>query len=466
MSMAPEIPLNEQDKLFYCLECMGPPPIERINFSLEGGSIDIETLRKAYLIELEQYPIFNSVIKDRSIGHKWNLCWVPRKETFEKQAVTAHDLSNLPPEEADKKFRQILFDPFKGYSSFNQAPLKIILCKLPERKYKLMIFFHHASVDLAGVSSFIRDFFETYNRLESNQAIQKNPENIPILASPPILPRSFIKKLYGLLQALAVLVKLIIKQRGRPAAKLIYGKITSTGSTSAVMRAIPRERVKRYLAASKYFETTYNSFLVAAHTEALARWKKQRNEPCKTIRAQIHQDIRKTKDEFREFGNKFSPFIVMVHAEDKKDIPSLIRYIHQQTVQAKKSHMAEKIMNFTWIYQYTFLKKFLPLGNRILNKPTNPMFGDSFTISNCGKVWAGLDGKTYLTRLGDSEATECFMPGYPAPSIGVFTSLFTFRDKLCLSFSHYKWALSEEDAEKYIDLLEQTLEEMADLAQV
>jgi len=65
-----EIPLNEQDKLFYCLECMGSPPIERLNFTLEGGTINIELLRKAYLIEIERYPIFNSVIKDRSIGHK------------------------------------------------------------------------------------------------------------------------------------------------------------------------------------------------------------------------------------------------------------------------------------------------------------------------------------------------------------------------------------------------------------
>ena len=313
------------------------------------------------------------------------------------------------------------------------------------------------------MSIFIRDFFETFNQLVANQAVEKNLGNIPILATPPILPQSFKNKLYGLLQAVAVLVKLAIKQKGRQAATLIYGNISSVGSTSAVMRAIPHERVKQYLAAAKYLKITFNSFLVAAHTEALYRWKKQHNEPCKTVRTQIHQDIRKTKEEFRNFGNKFSPFIVMVHEKDMQDIHSLIRNIHEQTEQAKKNHMAEKIMNFVWIFQYTFVKKLLPLCDRILNKQANPMFGDSLTISNCGQVWAGPEGQTYLTHLGDSEVTECFMPGYPVSSIGVFTSFLTFKNKLCLSFSHYRWALAEEDAEKYIDLLEQTMDEMANI---
>ena len=185
--------------------------------------------------------------------------------------VTEHDLSNLSFGDADKKFRELLFDPFKGYSSFNQSPLKIILCKLPEKQYKLIILFHHASVDLAGVSNFIRDFFETFNQLASNQTVEKNSENIPILATPPILPQSFKNKLYGILQGVAVLIKLAIKQKGRQAAKLVYGNISSVGSTSAVMRSIQHERVKKYLATAKYLKITFNSFLVAAHTEALYR---------------------------------------------------------------------------------------------------------------------------------------------------------------------------------------------------
>ena len=459
-----EIPLNEQDKLFYSLECMGPPPVERVNFTLEGGAVDIELLRSACHIELERYPIFNSVIEERSSGRKWNLCWVPRRDSIENQMVTEHDFSNLPTREAVKKFRQILFDPFNGYNSFKQSPLKIILCKLPDNQYKLIMFFHHASVDLAGVSSFVRDLFDTFNKLAQNLPTEKNPENTPIPATPQILPQTFVNKLCGLFQALAVVVRLMIKQKGRRVATLASGNMLPDGSTLAVMRAIPVERVEKYMEVSKKSEITFNSFLVAAHGEALYRWKARHKEICRTVRAQVHQDLRKTKEEFNKFGNKFSPFVVMIHEEDRLDMPGLLRNVHEQTLQAKKNHVAEKLMNFLWIFQYTFAKKLLSLCARFLNKPANPMFGDSFTISNCGRIWAGPDGKTYLTHLGDSMVTECFMPGFPVPSIGVFTSFSTFRGKLCLSFSYYKWVLSEEDANMFVDLLEQTMDEMADIA--
>ncbi len=458
-----EIPLNEQDKLFYSLECMGPPPVERVNFTLEGGAIDVELLRNACNVELERYPIFNSVLEDRSTGSKWNLCWVVNGDPLVNQMVTEHDFSCLPSCEAVKKFRHLLFDPFNGYNSFKQSPLKIILCKLPGNQYRLIMFFHHASVDLAGVSSFVRDLFDTFNKLALKQPTEKKPENTPIPETSQILPQTFVKKLYGLFQGLVVLARLMIKQKGRKVATLAGGNMSPDGLTSAVMRAIPVEKVKRYMEVSKKSDITFNSFLVAAHGEALYGWKSQHKEPCRTVRAQVHQDIRKTKKEFRKFGNKFSPFVVMIHEEDRADIPGLLRNVHEQTLQAKKNHVAEKLTSFLWIFQYTFAKKLLSLCAGFLNKPANPMFGDSFTISNCGRLWAGLDGTTYLTHLGDSVVTECFMPGYPVPSIGVFTSFSTFRGKLCLSFSYYKGVLSEEDAQMFVDLLEQTMDEMADI---
>jgi NRPS condensation-like uncharacterized protein len=318
-------------------------------------------------------------------------------------------------------------------------------------------------VDLAGVISFVRDFFQTFNCLAKGSTIERRPENTPVTATPRILPQSFPRKIYGLLQALGVVTGLMIRQKGRCAATLIRTGAASIGPTSAVMHTISSERMKRYLAAARHSAVTFNSFIAAAHVEALCRWKKQKKEACLTVRVQVHQDLRKTREEYRMFGNKFSPFVIMIHEEDNKNAHSLLRNVHQQAVKAKNCHVAEKMLNFTWIFQYSIIKKLFPFFARSLNRPANPMLGDSFTLSNCGRLWAGQDGETYLTHLGESEVTECFMPGYPVPSVGVFTSFSTFRNKLCLSFSYYKHVLSEEDAEKFIDLFEHTMDDIADI---
>jgi len=85
------IPLNELGRLFYCLELLGYPVVQRTHFEFQGALPDIELLRQAYLLEVELYTIFKSVIRESCSGLTWNLCWEPLSSVNTGQIIQQYD---------------------------------------------------------------------------------------------------------------------------------------------------------------------------------------------------------------------------------------------------------------------------------------------------------------------------------------------------------------------------------------
>ena len=463
MEKHPEnIPLNELDKLFYGFECVGNPPIQRIHYELRGGSVDIGILRQAYLRLLERYPIANATLEERCSFLKWHACWVPRKQTDEERLVSLCDLSHLSQEAAEERFAEIRFNPYQNHSSFKDPPLSMILFKFPGKNYRLMTFFHHAAVDGYGYFMFFKDMFDTYNQLAANKEPQTKPDEGPIVMGSPLLPTTLRGKLQAIARAMFVLMKIFLKRKGRVPAKLIYGKGTFKGKTAVVHRAFEPQQMKRYISASKHFGTTFTNYFVAAHTLALERWKRGRNEPCGPISVQIHKVLRKSDNEFRETANKFSVFLVMTLPEDRQDPAGLVNCISRQSRSAQENHMAEDLISGSWILNSAIVRKLMvPLGQLLFN---NQSIGESFQVGNLGRLWVGPDGETSITHLGDSEITACYMTGYPIPSIGSVTGYCTLGRALFLTFTYWTWAMSGPDAERFVDLIEEVLDELTGLA--
>ncbi|MEI6126670.1 MAG: hypothetical protein WCQ99_08990, partial [Pseudomonadota bacterium] len=241
MTQPQTIPLNELGKMFYALECMGYPVIQRTWFQLRRGSVDIELLRQAYLFEIERYPIFKSVIRDLPSSLRWNLCWSPLDRIDAAQSVRLCDLSQLNPQEAQKKFEEIQFDAFLQYSSQKNPPLFMVLCTFPESCSRLITFFHHAAADSAGCLLFLKNLFETYNSLAGKGTA--GPAALPAAGSSPplmtsqLLAASLVGRLKGFFQGIGLLVQQAFLKKGE-AAKLLYGKNTFAGTINAVCREI------------------------------------------------------------------------------------------------------------------------------------------------------------------------------------------------------------------------------------
>ena len=133
---APGIPLNELDKLFYAWELCGARPFSRILFEFKGGHIDIELLRQAYALEIKRRPMLNATIAENPSGPGWDVRWMPGDGADENLAVRLCDFSGMSAEAAEKKIRDIQFDPFTDYSSRKNPPFSLALCTVPDGRQK------------------------------------------------------------------------------------------------------------------------------------------------------------------------------------------------------------------------------------------------------------------------------------------------------------------------------------------
>jgi hypothetical protein len=219
--------------------------------------------------------------------------------------------------------------------------------------------------------------------------------------------------------------------------------------------------MQRYIDAARKLGATFTSFYSAAQVLALQRWKKARCEPCGPITVQLLKDLRETKKSLREVQNNFSAYSIMIPEKQISDSLGLVRFISRQSHKSIKDETPKRAAGLLWLLNFSIVKKLLPVwGNTVFNSPG---FGDSFQISNTGRLWAGPNGETLLTRLGDAEIAEFYMAvGPPIPTMGTYTGLCTFRGTLFLSFNYFTWALSKRDANAFVDLIEEVLDEIAD----
>ena len=455
MTTPPCIPLNELGRMFYCLERLGYPVIQRTHFEFQGAQPDIELLRQAYLLEAGRYAIFKSVIKESCSGLSWNLCWEPLASVDAGQIIQQYDFSREPVSRADERFSEIQFQACAGFDSRRTPPFFAALCSYPGGAFKLITFFHHAAADSAGCLLFLRDWFERYNSLTGGPHVQ------PAGKSPVLTSRLISGTVSGFAKAIACLISQLRGLSGE-SAKLLYGRSSFAGGINAVFRTFEPLRMKQYLAAAKQCGATFTSLFAAAQTLALDEWKKNHHEPCDTVSIQIHKSLRAAGPELCEVQNRFSIFMVASRSQDRRDPAALVRLLHRQSKRAADDRVAEKLIEALIPLRLRIARATLPVwGNQAC---TNPRFGSSLQISNIGRIWTGPDGHPLLDRLGDARITACYMPGHPIPSMGTFTSFCTYRDTLFLTFNYCNNTLDRTAAEEFVRLTEQKLDELTAMA--
>ena len=452
------IPLNELDKLFFTWELLGYQAMARILFEFSGGKIDLELLRQSYVAEIKRRPVLNARIDDNAPGKNWQVRWKLRDEIDAVHAVHMSDFSALSPDAAEENIRQLQFNPFTDFSLRTDAAFFLELCRMPGDKWKLLAFIHHALADGYGISLILEELFATYNQLIEGQNIDTSGIEIVAALPSPLLPKNrgeLFKRLFG---AIIFLSRLIIKARFTPAAKVAYGSHTFRAATFAVQRTITRERLSRYLAAAKRGGITFNILLVAAQATTIERWKRSRGEPCGIINIDVHQNLRTQPAELQELSNKFSPFIIPIKSADRRDPKTLLRYLQNMQEQATRDRIAQKMITFLYLLDTRIGRKTQRLWQNLIFN--NPLFGDSSSVSNIGKMWADSDGSTRITQLGDAEITACYIAGPPIPSIGNYFGYLTYNDSLFIIFNYFEWAMTTDEACRFVDLFEEILEEL------
>ena len=453
------IPLNELDKLFFTWELLGYQAMARILFEFRGGIIDLELLRQAYAAEIKRRPVLNARIDDSAPGKSRQVRWKLGDAINAVHAVRMSDFSALSPDAAEEKTRQLQFDPFTDFSLRADPPFFLVLCRMPEGRWKLLAFIHHALTDAHGISLILEELFVSYNQLAEGGSIDTAPGEIAAAVPSSLLPenrRELFKQIFG---AIVFLSRLVIKTGFTPPAKITYGSHTFRAATAAVQRALPPECLSRYLEAAKRGGITFNALLVAAQATAIEHWKQNRGEPCGLINMEVHQNLRTQPAELQELSNKFSPFIIPIQPADRSDPKTLMRHVQNMQEQAIRDRTAQKMIALLYLLDTRIGRRTERLWQNLLFN--NPRLGDSSLVTNLGKLWADRDGSTRITRLGDAEIISFYMAGPPIPSIGSYFSYLAYNGSLFITFNYFEWVMPAADACCFVDLFEKILDEFA-----
>jgi NRPS condensation-like uncharacterized protein len=457
----PGIPLNELDKMFYWVEPLGSRPIVRTVFEFKGGHIDLQLLRQAYALEIKRRPVLNATLAENPSGSGWDVRWMPRDFADENLAVRLCDFSGLSAEAAEKKIREIQFDPFTNYSAGKDLPFSMVLCPVPDGRQKLLAFSNHALTDAYGVGLIFQELFTTYNQLAAGLAPDDSLCPDPGLPSVALLPSSRVKRCIQVLGALAFIAGQAIKTGFQAPAKIFSGENSLSGATGAVQREMSQDRLSRYLAAAKRHGISFTVLFVAAQFQTIDRWKKARGETAGLISIDVHQNLRMEEREFLELSNKFSTFVISTLPRHRIRPKDLLQHVRREQEKAQRRGIAQKLICLLWLLDSRIVVKKLPpwVMNLLFS---NPKMGDSTQVTNLGRLWAGPDNSTRITRLGDAEISGCFMASQPSPAVGNFTSFLTFKNRLFLSFNYFNRTMTDAQAQQFMDLFEKALADLAE----
>ena len=453
------IPLNELDKLFYWGEPLGSRPIVRIVVEFKGGHIDIQLLRQAYALEIKRRPVLNATIAENPSGSGWDVRWMPRDWADENQAVRLCDFSDLSAGAAENKIKEIQFDPFTNFSSCKNPPFSMVLCTAPEGRQKLLAFIYHALTDAHGVGLILEELFTLYNHLAAGLAPDDSLCSDPGLPPSPLLPESRVKRCMLVLGALAFIAGQAIKTGFKSPAKIFSGENTLSGATAAVQREMSQDRLSRYLAAAKRQGISFTVLFAAAQIQAIDGWKKACGETAGVIGIDVHQNLRTAESEFFELSNKFSTFVISTLPRHRIRPKDLLQHVRRELEKAQRCGTAQKLICLLWLLDSSTVVKTLPLWMNLFFN--NPKMGESTQVTNLGRLWAGPDNSTRITRLGDAEISGCYMAALPSPAIGNFSSFLTYNNRLFVSFNYFSRTMTDAQAQQFMNLFEEALQEFA-----
>ncbi|MCP4716701.1 MAG: hypothetical protein GY868_16390 [Deltaproteobacteria bacterium] len=457
MTKRMNIALNEMDTMFYCFECMGYPPVGKIHFELKGSAVDSDVLQRACSLMLERFPSFAGLLQENVTWFRWDISWYCDTAAAAEHAVAVFDYSGKNPEEARKMLESHTHEPLQEYSSHEQRPFRMVLCRMPGGVEHLLFYMNHACADGYGFLWFIQEFFGLYNYLLNTDTPYQWSASAPSTSPSSLLPKSLSRKVLTFAGALGVLINRRLRNIGVKNANLIQGKSSFKGSVRTKHRILEADAVAQYVKAARYHDAGMSEMLVAAQVIALERYRAECGEKCDGISVQIHHNIRTSPQQLRETGNFFSTMIIETRAHERASPDRIIKNITHKRRCVKSERMAERINSLLWLFRFGVTKKLLPFwGPAVFN---NPEVGDSLTVSNVSRIWMDKQGNHLVTNLGKAEVQACYMYGTPIPSTGTFMIIYTVHERLYLSFHYFEWAMSDAQADRYLDMTVNALDE-------
>jgi len=451
------IALNELDAMFYSLECLGYPLVSKVHFVLAGGAVDTDVLQRTCAVMLDRFPTFAGLIRERATWLRWHLSWQCGGVDTAETVVKEIDCTDKPADKARQTLDACLHESVQGESSRNRRPFKLVLCHMPDKTQHVLLMVNHICADGYAFFWFVQEFFELYNHMFSGNADYGWTQPAPTAFPTSLLPGSVVKKVGALLAGLGIVLKRMWHSHRVKHANLINGSSSFSGSVRTLHRIINPGAADKYLAAARRCGTGLSELLIAAQIVALERYWAEQGKRCDDISIQVHHHLRVTPQQLRETGNRFSTQVIGTRPKERTDLVQLIHLVKYKLQQGRMEKLAEKTAGLLWIFRCGAARKWLHWwAPAVFN---NPRVGDSLAVSNMAQIWMDKQGHHLVSHLGPAQVKDCYIYGSPIPSVGTFMVLYMVNEQLHLGFNYFDWALSDEQAQHYLDLTLRVLEE-------
>lgn len=156
---------TQEGILFHCLK--NPHHsfyVCQIALDLEG-ELSIPHLERALNAVVEENQCLRSIFKWEKLSHPVQI--ILRQMSY---SITKHNLLNDPEEVREEKINQIqTAEREKGFDLTEGPLLRISMCLVGEKQYRMLIHFHHIVMDGWSLGIFLSEWFNQYDLIAKDR---------------------------------------------------------------------------------------------------------------------------------------------------------------------------------------------------------------------------------------------------------------------------------------------------------
>jgi len=419
------------------------------------GRLDDCAMSRAVIHAKKTRPEFNANLVSPQKGPWRTLAWQYDDKPNELEVRDFSNLSEIPADLGEwlhDRMNPLVEVPLNLALEY---PVKFILFKLPDHYCFLVILFHHVAADGAGIYDFTRDVFEKYHTLVKGE-------------KPKWAGVSSLHATYGKIEPVKpapvwdFISDGFIENRTYPmkkAAQFISSPSKSGKGRYIVRKIIEDKNIQEALRERARKEGgSLTDLMICGSNLAIKKWNEKRGEPANIMYhgVAVNQRLRQSLKITKKQANPMSAITIPTGPEDRKDQDALLKYIINQRKEKLDKGLDIRLAQIT--RGLLRIGRLLPVHIRykVLRKVLDMKI--SHFVTNLGIVWPELKngkptGRTAVRTIGELELMDIHSSVGTTEKNPYVLIVRSFLGKLYMVMVYGKWAVNEDDAEEFSQLV-------------
>lgn len=445
--MAPvRFPVHHVDRFFLLFEGRPPPVTCAWVFVVEGKEPEADRLRAAVGHALHAHPKASARLRKEG-RWEWETIDEPARMAFVLEGPLEGRDEVRSEEDRVGLIMAAPLDPCEG------PLLRVHWIPPGAHRGRLVFRFHHALTDGTGSLVLLRSLLEAYNGAADGPLAEAGAPPWP---PAPLVVGGIGHKLRLLVRLVSLHTRHSARHRFALPETLFGPSARASGGVGSAYRRLGAERWQGLRASARPAGAGPSPLLLAAAAVAAERALAERGRSCGMLRVQVTRDLRRGRASPAALENRSSAFPVWIGAQDRARGPELVGLVRGQIRAALRSHAPEG----TALFGAT-LRLPPPVARwLLLPAATRPRIADSLIFTWLGALPPSTPGSGWF-HLGPARFVGVRVLVRPPEGVGSILTGVEMDGRLELTLSYLTGLFSPREAERYLELAEASLGEVA-----